>query len=218
MYKTICICNVKGGVGKSTLATNIAATLAATSNTLLIDHDTSQVSRKFRSRRINSDKDLEHFNLLTPDDMDEMVQYLEMVNFGDDPLDHKVVDLGGFSDDLARAAMIYADILVVPTNTTTQDMDGNIHFIETMEKLRGLGMETKTVFVANNTNPRMKQQRVESELDYITDLGYKIIATVPHYIAFSESHGLGMSVIEYRPESKAAAAIENLVKLILEEV
>lgn len=206
----IIIANQKGGVGKSTIATNVAAYLAADNETMLIDHDTSHVSLNFFNRR-KFHEELPYFHTIAPTDYDDMVELLELER------DMTVVDLGGFTDDLATAALVYADLVVIPTSASTHDMDGNIHFMETIDKLRGLGMSASIVYVANNTDPRMKAPRIAQELDYITDMGYRVIATVPHYTAFSASHGAGMSIGEFQSESKAAAAMSNLVEKILEE-
>ncbi len=209
----IVIANQKGGVGKSTIATNTAAILAAKKQVLLIDHDTSHVSLNFWNRRQYL-KDIPQFGISQPKDLDEMTKYLESEFY-----DVTIVDLGGFTDDLAKAALVYADLIVIPTSTSTQDMDGNIHFMDTLDKLKAVGVSSKAVYVANNTDPRMKQARIDSELDYITDNGYKVIATVPHYVAFSASHGGGMSIVEFASESKAAAAMLNLaVKIMMEAI
>ena len=204
----IVIAQEKGGVGKTTIATNIAAISAATSKVLLIDHDTSHVSANFHSRRSD---ELKQFILSMPKNVDEMVEQLELSAY-----DVIVVDLGGFTDDLAKAALVYADKIIVPTSTSTQDMDGNIHFMETIAKLRLAGMDTDVFYVANNTDPRMKAPRIAEELDYITEKGFELIATIPHYAAFSTSQGEGKSIVEFGKNKKAAAAMENLVAKILE--
>lgn len=209
----IAIANQKGGVGKSTIATNMAAILAANNKILLIDHDTSHVSYNFYNRRLHL-KDVANFAIATPKTIDEMTTHLELVETGYST----IVDLGGFTDDLAKAALVWADLIVIPTSVSTQDMDGNIHFMDTLDKLKELGVDTRAVYVANNTDPRKKQARIDSELDYITDRGYKVVATVPHYAAFSASHGAGMSIVEFAETSKAAAAMINMVDVILEEV
>ena len=209
---TFVIANQKGGVGKSTIATNIAAILAARNHVLLIDHDTSHVSANFHTRRKNNPAELAEFDLFMPADVDEMVELIEMENFN-----IRVIDLGGFTDDLAKAALVYADVIIVPTSTSTQDMDGNIHFMQTLDKLKDLGMKSKILYVANNTDPRMKRPRIDTELDYITDRGYSVAGVIPHYAAFSVSHGKGMSIVEYAPNSKGAIAMQQLVQVLILE-
>jgi len=217
MPKIIAIANHKGGVGKSTIATNIAAILAANNPVLLVDHDTSKTSLKFCNRR-TFDKHLCNVNVTVPTDVQEFEHHMEAEQFMDITIDYKVIDMGGFTDDLARVGLVYADIVVIPTSISSQDMDGNVHFMDKLDELKDLGVEINAVFAVNNTDPRTKRPRIEKELEYITDRGYKLLSTVPHYAAFSDSHGRGMSILEYAKDSKAAAYMQQLVNDVLEEI
>ena len=224
MSKIIAISNHKGGVGKSTISTNLAAILAANNNVLLVDHDTSKTSLKFCNRREHSIVKVPKINVFVPKDADEIEELLEIDMLGSSngvpakPLDYKVIDMGGFTDDMARAGLIYADLVVIPTSISSQDMDGNIHFMNKIDEIRKLGAEINAVFAVNNTDPRTKRPRIERELEYIIDRGYKVLSTVPHYAAFSDSHGMGMSMSEFDENSKAAAYMQQLVEDILQEI
>lgn len=208
----IVIANQKGGVGKSTISTNLACIMANTKKTLLVDHDISHVSYNFFKRREHH-KEVSKWECFLPTDVDSMLAVME----GEDS-EVTIVDLGGFIDDLAKVAYVYADLIVVPTSTSTQDMDGNVSFMDTFDEMRKKGVDTNVVFMANNTNPAKGQPRIDVELDYITDRGYKLIGTVPHYAVFDKAHGLGKSVIEVDPKSRAADCMLKISEAILEEL
>jgi chromosome partitioning protein len=56
----VCIANQKGGVGKTTLATNLAVVLSNKGSVVLVDADDQQSAVKWNNRRTENKIDTEH--------------------------------------------------------------------------------------------------------------------------------------------------------------
>lgn len=200
--KTITIFNKKGGVGKSTLATNLAVEFARTQcNTVLVDVDVSRTSYKFMKRRADLELKDESLTIATPENNYELDQVVQDMNY------LKIIDVGGFGDELAMASVIYADLLIVPLNATPQDKDTTIDFIKTIQKIKSDGFEIDVVFVLNNVNPNTKFETLAKEVSYVTEAGFDLYGKISTYKIFSTAHGGGQSVVEINPNTNASSQI-----------
>ena len=118
----------KGGCGKSTLATNIAAALAHKSDVVLLDADTQGTSSTWAQDR---------------EDLDVPVVY-SFQKFGD--IDHAVKDLAGLYDHVVidaigrdskelRSGLAVADVVLCPFRPSQADVDTAEHLAEVVNKV-----------------------------------------------------------------------------------
>ncbi len=116
---TITIANQKGGSGKSTLAINLGISLIDKHKVLIMDTDSQKNIESFTNIRENRNDsmDLKHFTLTnrTGNITQSLKQSLEIY-------DYIIIDTGGIDSTESRKAMLYADILVIPTTPSYLDL------------------------------------------------------------------------------------------------
>src|SRR5690554_2289335 len=111
MAKIICIANRKGGVGKTTLATNLAVALNNKGKSILIDADEQQSASKWAKQRNDIECIGVHSELLTK---------LEEI---DNKYDYILIDVAGRDSTIFREALLVANTLIVPTQPSLLDLD-----------------------------------------------------------------------------------------------
>ena len=106
MAHLITVANSKGGVGKSTIAVNLAVVAAtAGHNTLLVDTDPQESASQFCAVR-DDDRPLFHAIQIT-----QPVLHRKKELF--DPFDYVLVDVGGRDAPILRSAIAAGDTVVV---------------------------------------------------------------------------------------------------------
>lgn len=106
------IANRKGGVGKTTLATNLAVALSNKGKLLLVDADEQRSAFQWNEHRENKlDVITVHANLLDT---------LEPFN---DKYDYILIDVAGRDSEIFREALLVSDKLIVPTQPSLLDLE-----------------------------------------------------------------------------------------------
>lgn len=115
----ILVGGVKGGSGKSTIATNLAVTLSHfRHDVLLVDTDAQQTSFNWHQRRINDTKNIplvhcERQNGKIIDAIkDKSKRYQDVV-----------IDAGGYDSIELRSALMIADTIVAPVRPSQADLE-----------------------------------------------------------------------------------------------
>lgn len=205
---------IKGGSGKTTIATNLTIMRAlAGRDVLLVDADDQETATDFtvlRNERREGGAGYTNIKLSGASVRTE-VQRLK------DKYDDIVIDTGGRDTTSQRAALTVADMLLVPFVPRSFD-------IWTLEKISELVGEIRTV------NPTLRAytfiNRADSHarghdnseaadvLREVEELDYLDVALVNRK-AFGDAAGAGQGVVELSPTNpKARAEMEQLYELI----
>lgn len=214
--KTICIASSKGGVGKSTIAVNLAVcAVKDNKSVLIIDGDTQGSSMIFREFRETND--IKAISIPKPTIHKDIADFK---NF-----DLIIVDVGGRDNPAFRSGIIasqYGMILIpiVPSQfdiTETENTYGVIQEVSSM-----FDVKAYSVFNQVNANPKVKISgeafKLVEELN--EEYGIKSVGTILHSrVPFADSISHGKGVLEYKPKDKSSDEIKLLygeIKTILE--
>jgi len=206
----IAISHQKGGVGKSTIAWNLALGLQKKYAVELVDLDTQKTLTYTNEIRKQQTK-YAPVNILTFKDAEELKKYIN--NDSDDKL--SIIDLGGFDSTMNRITIITADLVITPVSDKSFELLGLKSFEGILSQLSELiEGELKVKVLLNNINPqKSKLNKLKAFIEKSSH--FELLDTVLRTrVDYDKSAGAGKSVVEYKKDSKAADEIKALVKEI----
>jgi len=204
----IAIGNEKGGTGKTTTATNLAAIAAQKGiKTILIDADKQQSSMQWSEVRKAANKDV--FIPVTALYGKHVGQ--EMLNFAES-YDLVLVDVGGRDTVELRATMSVADHLISPAKPSQLDLWGFQKISELVEQCEIFNPKLKTsvLITMASTNKNVKETLYAKEFLKDFNSFYVCESFLSERLAFKRAISFGQSVVEYNEDQKASAEIMEL--------
>ncbi len=203
----------KGGVGKSTVAWNLAVNFSKIIDTRIIDLDTQRsltVTNALRKEHNLVPIQMLHFNTA-----EELAEYAQKDS--DDVL--TIIDSGGFDSAYNRIAIIASDLLITPVSDKPFDLMGLQKYEEILKSLSDIQGETlKTHILFNNINPAMKRFGDLIEFICMSEHFELLASVLRQRVDIAHSVGEGKSIKEYRIFSRADQEMDELfqeVKSIL---
>lgn len=211
--KVISVVNQKGGVGKSTIACNIAVNAVLDGKkTLLIDADPQGSSLSFRA--IRQTDDLKAVSITQPTIHKDIGDF---ENF-----DLVIIDAGGRDNTLFRSAVTAASkgILLIPVLPSQYDIWAAEDTFKILKEARVyVDIEAYAVFNQTIQNTTISKEAKEALEELTAESNIKILDTVLFSrVDYKKSIGQGLGVVEYQPKGKAAEEMNNLyneIKAIL---
>lgn len=200
MAKIICVANRKGGVGKTTLATNLAVALNNKGKSILIDADEQQSASKWAKQRNDIECISVHSELLTK---------LEEI---DSKYDYILIDVAGRDSTIFREALLVANTLIVPTQPSLLDLDVLEYMQDKIATARKMNSDLDAYVLINRASPRSNE--LPDAIDFIKDFDqFKLLKTV-----LFERKQFRDAIIESKSvtEMNASKAKDELNSLIIE--
>lgn len=201
----------KGGTGKSTISWNLAIELAKNTDKKIevVDLDVQQTLTL--NNYVREAKGLKSFTVKTFKEVKKLEAYISNDN------DSKIIiiDTGGFDSGLNRVVALLSDLIITPVSDSTVELQGLKTYEKVLKELSELSEDLiSSNVLLNSIDPRKKN--FEAIKEFINESKYftAMNSIIRRRNDYKDSITAGMSVIEYKNESKAASELYALINEI----
>ena len=202
---------IKGGSGKTTIATNLAVMRSEKHDVLLIDADDQETSSDFTVLRNEKKKDGAGYTSIRLAGSAVRTETKRLSNKYDDI----IIDSGGRDTTSQRAALTIADILLVPFIPRSFDVWTLGKVSELVAEIRTINPDLKAYGFLNRSDPAGTDNQDASEIIADTEELTLLEHPIGSRKAFSNASADGLGVVEGRPKDpKAITEIIGLYEAI----
>ena len=210
----VTIGNTKGGVGKTTIAVNLAIARALSGREVwLIDGDRQGTAQTAISIRAEAGHSPGIACATYPDGPTLRAQVQQQAGKFDDV----VIDAGGRDSTALRAALVLSDVLLVPFQPRSYDVWALNDIAALVDEARSVRDGLRAFAVLNCADPGEHSTDNAEAAAAVTDVPQFAYLPTPlrRRKAFSNAAGAGLSVLEIKPQdAKASAELNALVNAL----
>lgn len=200
----VCVVNTKGGVGKTTTAVHLAAMFARQAPTLLIDGDPQASAASWAAWRKEAKREPGPTTicLLGKAVFDEGKSVSQAFT-------HTVIDAGGRDSAGLRAALLLADLAIVPVGASNLDAAAITDLLEVVELAKDFNSALDVRVLMMRIDPRTKD--TGEMLDYLSENKLNVLdARICERVAYRRAVGEGATVAEINKDQHAIAEMDAL--------
>lgn len=210
----ITVGNTKGGVGKTTIAVNIAIARAlAGRDVWLIDGDRQGTAQTAISIRAEAGHTPGIACATYPDGSTLRAQIQQQSSKFDDV----VIDAGGRDSTALRAALVLSDVLLVPFQPRSFDVWALNDIAVLIDEARSVRDGLRCFAVLNCADPGEHSTDNAEAAAAVSEIPQFTYLPTPlrRRKAFANAAGAGQSVLEIKPQdTKASAEMDSLIKAL----
>lgn len=186
------VANGKGGVGKSTVSSNLAVFLAHMGRTWLVNSDKQKTINRWITWRY--EQNVPHspkFNIL----LDKMVRNEilgDRQNF-----DHVVIDTTGADSVGGRYALGIANHIIIPVGLDDAETVELKDYKEILDEVLVYNPEAQIRVVMNCVDQRRSQKEIQEAREFIESMGLELYDTIIYqYAAIPHRFGAGLTMVD----------------------
>lgn len=211
MHLVAC-CGLKGGIGKTTVALNLAAALATPGRrVLVIDADEQGAAHAWGVKGHLPGVAVVALPIegISPQGAERWARDVRQQD-----ADLVVVDLPPHAATATQAALLLCDLAVVPCTPSSLDLRAAAHAVELIRSARSHrpGGRPRALVVGNRIDTRTASGR--ELLPALATLGEPVGPGLGDRAAFVDAATVGESVLTYAPSSRAAAEVRALAAVV----
>ena len=205
----VAVGNVKGGVGKTTLAVNFAIARAqAGRDVLLVDGDEQGTAQAFTQLRADAMEGHPGYTSVSLQGPAIRTQVRQLK----DKYQDIIIDVGGRDTGSLRAALTVADVLVVPVQPRSFDIWALDAVGVLIQEAREINERLAVLTVLNSADSQgADNEEAAKHIRELPGVDY-FDRPIIRRKAFPNAAAAGLSVLEYKP--KDAKAVEELTLLV----
>ena len=208
MTHIIGLVQVKGGAGRSTIATNLAGELARFHDVLLIDSDMPQgTSASWAAVRAQTNRT----GRLQADTAQDHRALVETVERARNTVDYIILDGPPRLAEMSRAIIILSDLCLVPVTASAAEMWATSDLLTLLDDARKMRkVDARLLWTRFRAYTRIARELSE-EAEKALELP-AMKSTLGYRVAYAEALGLGYTAAEMSdPEARA-----EVVRLVVE--
>jgi chromosome partitioning protein len=207
--KVLSLLNQKGGVGKTTLATNLAVGLSQMKKKVLfIDADPQGSALDWAAARQGP-------SLFPVVGIPKDTIHREVARLGEG-YDWVIIDGPPRVYPVAKSAIAASDIVIIPVQPSPYDVWAAKEIVDLISEVRVLKEDLKAAFAVNR---RIVGTAIGRDVTKaLSDFPIPVLKkSLGQRVGYAESAGSGLTVLETEPKGSAAAEIRALIKEIMEQ-
>ena len=205
----ISVLNIKGGVGKTTVATNLAVGISKTGKSvLLIDTDTQGSAVAWRGEREDDKAPITVISLSSAAALRKQI-----IGFRDS-FDCVIIDGSPHVDALAAVSIAASDLVILPVGPSPLDIWATAKMVTQIEDAQVINPGIKARFLINKFNKvtlLSKETRAVLEEFTVPVLN----TTLGNRVAYADTMTQGMSALEWT-DRKAKDEVREFVNEVLD--
>lgn len=205
---------IKGGSGKTTVATNLAIMRSlAGRDVLLIDADDQETATDFTALRSEQRSEGAGYTGVKLTGAALRTEVLKLQGKFEDI----IIDTGGRDTTSQRAALTVSDVLLIPFVPRSFDIWTIEKVADLVEEMRTAKPELRAHTFINRADSRGTDNDDAAEVLKDNEALSLLAATIGQRKAFGNAAAAGLSVVEMKPtDAKAVEEIERLYQLVFQ--